>query len=278
MSALKIGWFSTARGDSSLKLLKATVESIEQGRLNATIEFVFCSREPGESEKTDLFLREVTDNGLPLVCLSVKKFAAVRHQALSAGAQQFPDWRLEYDREVMRSLGQYSPDICVLAGYMLVVGADMCRRYNMINLHPALPDGPKGTWQEVIWTLIQEQATGSGVMMHLVTPDLDRGPVITFCRFGLTGGDLDRLWAGNQNLTVSRMKAEQGENNELFRAIRLAGFVRETPLILCTLKAFSENRIRIDETKALFDRSGSLLQGYDLTADIDALIGGCPQQ
>jgi phosphoribosylglycinamide formyltransferase-1 len=46
----------------------------------------------------------------------------------------------------------------------------------MINLHPAAPGGPTGTWQEVIWQLIEGRAVETGVMMHLVTPELDRGP------------------------------------------------------------------------------------------------------
>jgi len=46
----------------------------------------------------------------------------------------------------------------LLAGYMLVVGDVMCKKFDMINLHPAAPDGPAGTWQEVIWQLIKEKA------------------------------------------------------------------------------------------------------------------------
>ncbi|GAH59253.1 unnamed protein product, partial [marine sediment metagenome] len=43
------------------------------------------------------------------------------------------------------------------------------QRYNMVNLHPAAPGGPTGTWQEVIWQLIENKAEETGVMMHLVT-------------------------------------------------------------------------------------------------------------
>jgi len=73
-------------------------------------------------------------------------------------------------------------DLCVLAGYMLIVGPEMCTRFNMINLHPAAPGGPTGTWQDVIWQLIKQRARETGVMMHLVTPELDRGPVVSYCR------------------------------------------------------------------------------------------------
>ena len=53
----------------------------------------------------------------------------------------------------------------------------------MINLHPAAPNGPDGTWQEVIWKLIEQRADHSGVKIHLVTEELDRGPTIAYCRY-----------------------------------------------------------------------------------------------
>jgi phosphoribosylglycinamide formyltransferase 1 len=267
-----IGWFSTARGESSRKLLKSIVTSIQNNQVQARIEFVFCSREPGESENTDIFLKEVEHYHLPLVCCSVKEFAGRYEQKVGVKAERLPEWRLEYDKQVMDVLSGYKPDICMLAGYMLIVGPEMCSKYNMINLHPALPYGPKGTWQEVIWTLIGQKATESGIMMHLVTPELDRGPVITYCRFPIIGQEFDGLWGENSELPLSRIKAEQGENNGLFIAIRKAGFIRETPLIIHTLKAFSEGKIRITADKTLLDSNGCQIPGYDLTGEIDAAI------
>ena len=83
-------------------------------------------------------------------------------------------------REVLELLGGYGVDVCVLAGYMLVVGSGLCRAWPMLNLHPALPDGPVGSWQEVVWRLIAERAGVTGVMTHLVTEDVDRGPVVSY--------------------------------------------------------------------------------------------------
>jgi len=160
----------------------------------------------------------------------------------------------------------------MLAGYMLIVSQEMCEKYNMINLHPALPTGPKGTWQEVIWQLISEKANRSGVMMHLVTPQLDRGPVITYCGYPITGQAFDDLWQEIRSIPVDKIKAGQGENNPLFKAIRQAGFIRETPLIIHTLKAFSEGKITINKARKLLDSAGNIIAGYDLTAGIDAEI------
>ena len=46
----------------------------------------------------------------------------------------------------MRLIDPFKPDLSLLAGYMLIISPEMCRRYPLINLHPAAPDGPKGTW------------------------------------------------------------------------------------------------------------------------------------
>ncbi|MBN1376539.1 MAG: phosphoglycerate transporter [Dehalococcoidia bacterium] len=269
---LKIGWFSTARGESSRKLLKAIVASIQNGQLKARIEFVFCSREKGEADNTDIFIKEVENYHLPLVCCSVKNFASRYKQKIGVKTEALPKWRLEYDKQVISRLTKYKPDICMLAGYMLIVGPEMCNKYNMINLHPALPEGPKGTWQEVIWTLMEQQARESGVMMHLVTPELDRGPVITYCKFPITGSTYYDLWINTLMQRVSQLKTEQGENNALFKAIRHAGFIRETPLIINTLKAFSSGKIKITEDKKLIDSRGNYIPGYDLTKEIDNML------
>ena len=246
--------------------------TIREGGLDARIEFVFCSRDPGESEKTDIFLAQVRDYSIPLVTFSVKKFAAGFRQQVGVKDEDLPGWRLEYDRQVMSRLEGFKVDICLLAGYMLIVGPEMCSRFDMINLHPALPTGPKGTWQEVIWQLMKERAAESGVMIHLVTPQLDRGPVISFCRYAIRGGQFDALWDALGDRSVDEVRQAEGENNELFKMIRQSGFIRETPLIIHTLRSFSEGKIKIDSRKRLLDSDGLPIPGYDLTAEIDREI------
>jgi phosphoribosylglycinamide formyltransferase 1 len=269
---LRIGWFSTARGDSSKKLLDTVVSVIRERGLDARIEFVFCSRDHGESEKTDIFLAQVRDYSIPLVTFSVKKYAAGFRQQVGVKDEELPGWRLEYDRNVIARLEDFKVDICLLAGYMLIVGPEMCSRFDMINLHPALPAGPKGTWQDVIWQLMRDKAAESGVMIHLVTPQLDRGPVISYCRYAIRGARFDAMWDALGSRSVDETRRAGGDNNELFRMIRQSGFIRETPLIIHTLRSFSEGKIKIDSNKRLLDSNGLPIAGYDLTAEIDREI------
>lgn len=265
----KLGWFTTARGKGSRGLLKAVQDAIASGDLKAKIEFVFCSRDPGEAEATDVTLQMVRDYKIPLVTYSYRKFKARRGLPKPHAEGPLPEWRLEYDREIIFRLKGFHPDLCVLAGYMLIVGPELCQKYNMVNLHPAAPDGPKGTWQEVIWHLMATDAKETGAMMHLVTPELDRGSVVTYCRFPIRGKAYDPHWEAIKNRTVQQIQKEENENNLLFKTIREQGYVREIPLIITTIKAFSEGRVKITPDKKVVDSNGRLINGYDLTRKID---------
>lgn len=271
---LDLGWFSTGRDEAARSLLSTVYSHIQDGAIRARISFVFSNREPGESEQSDLFFDLVESYGIPLICLSSKRFRAKLSDSRLEGTDPetgLPLWRLEYDRKVMGLLNGFTPDLCVLAGYMLIVGKEMCQKYKMVNLHPARPGGPKGTWQEVIWTLIQERAKETGVMMHLVTPELDRGPVVTYCTFPIVGGPFDSLWQELGDRSVADIKRQEGENNRLFQVIRQHGVARELPLIVATLKAFAEGRVRI-ENGTVLDREGKQIAGYDLTEEVDRMV------
>jgi phosphoribosylglycinamide formyltransferase-1 len=268
---LTIGWFSTGRDEAARQLLQVVYRKFKTGDIGGTIAFVFSNREPGEAKQSDLFFGLVRSYNIPLICFSSKKFEAMQDITYEEEAEILPKWRLKYDREVMKKLQSFKQDLCVLAGYMLIVGKDMCQRYDMINLHPAVPGGPKGSWQEVIWALIESKATKSGVMMHLVTPELDRGPVITYCTFPIRGEPFDKYWREIDNRSVAELKKEQGENNALFKLIRQHGLAREFLLIVSTLSAFSRGEIKI-EAGTIFDRYGKLTSGYDLTDEVDRTV------
>ena len=257
----RLGWFSTGRDKAARDLLTVAQRSIALGEIRAETAFVFCNREPGESRQSDMFHRLVKSYGLPLITFSSKDFKA----------EQGEGWRSEYDREVMRRLKEYDADLSVLAGYMLIVGEEMCRKYDMINLHPAAPGGPKGSWQEVIWQLIDRRAKETGVMMHLVTPQLDEGPPVAYCNFSLRGELFDKYWGEIEGQSAGEIKQGQGESNRLFKLIRKQGLAREFPLIIATLKAFSRGKVRIKRGKVV-GADGRPLKGYNLTRQINRML------
>ncbi len=271
----KIGWFSTGRDPAARELLVEAHDRIEDGTIPGKISFVFSNREDGEFEQSDLFFNLVRSYGYTLIQFSSSKFKPEMRAEGRKDEEMLKRWRREYDREIVKRLEGHEMDLGVLAGYMLIVGDEMCKVYDMINLHPAAPDGPKGTWQEVIWELLEKRADRTGVMLHLVTEELDRGPVITYCVFPIVGGHLEPLWrdfdAGLESRTVGDIAKKDGERNPLFAEIRRMGFIRELPLIVHTLRVFAGGEIRIEDgTVVAHDRP--VPGGYDLSESIDKAV------
>ncbi len=272
---LRIGWFATARGQTSAKLLASALQAMSRD-MDARIEFVFSNRDPGDFENTDRFFDLVRSAGIPLITLSNTKFRRAHGGRLSRSGEPLPDWRRGYDAQVARLIEPYDFDLGVAAGYMLIFTNILHDRWPLINLHPALPGGPIGMWQDVVWQLIEAKARESGVLLFLCTGDLDRGPVVTYCRYSLRGGEMEGLWAKFGARPVEELKAE-GEENALFQSIRARGVAREMPLLIETLRAFSDGRLRVGRVEGtppfrVVDADGQETGGADLTAAVEARI------
>ena len=192
---LRIGWFTTARGPGSRAMFEAVRDAIEAGAMDAELAFVFCNRERGEAAATDSFLDLVEQAGAPLVARSSVRYRRAVGGSLSRPGEPLPAWRLEYDRLVDQDLEAHPFDIGMLAGYMLILEREFVARHAVLNLHPALPDGPVGMWQAVIRELIRSGAEESGVMLHLAIAEVDEGPRVAYCRYPLRDPDLDPLLA-----------------------------------------------------------------------------------
>jgi len=268
---LNIGWFSTGRGEGSRRLLAAVHSEITSGRLDARIATVFCNRAPGEDENSDVFLEQARGYDLPVVTLSSRDFRRRLGEKPVRKGETLPEWRREYDAEVMRLLEPYRFQIGVLAGYMLIFTEDFAQRYDLLNLHPAAPGGPKGVWQDLIWQLTETRAERAGIMMHLATPELDEGPTVTYCMYSLRGGRFDQLWNDVEGSSVADIKAQEGERNQLFAEIRRHGVAREIPLVIETLRAFAEGRVRIDAKRVVNSR-GSPIAPFALTTEIGGSV------
>ncbi len=256
---LRIAWFATARGTSSRLLLNAANDAIREGRLDAEIVCVVCNRVRGQSPNTDLFLDDVEQSGIPLIASSSLEWRRRVGGEISVPGQELADWRRDYDRHLHDQILEYQPDLGMLAGYMLVITDVICEQLPCLNLHPALPDGPIGTWQQVIHQLITEQAHRSGMVLQRVTTELDRGPTVTWSQYPIRGPMFDELWQ------------QHGEDTEsetpLFQAIREAGASREPIFILQSLQAIAA-QMSTSSTSALAHTGQRI--GLDITAEVEA--------
>ncbi len=272
---LKLGWFSTGRDRAARELLSTMMRKKEEGFFDISIEFVFCNWEEGEAQghrdyqERKKFFKLVKSYDIPLVTLSWKKYLPELRESDKEG------WRAEYGRKMREMLSGYDFDLGVLAGYMLWVDDETCNAYDLINLHPALPGGPKGTWQEVIWELIRKRAADHGAMIHLCTPEWDEGPPLTYCEFSLRTGEYFQLWEDIQvrleEMSMEEIIEEMGEDDPLFKKIRKDGEVRELPLLAYSIRLFSEGKVQIEDDK-LYQGDEPLDHPYDLTVQVNEAL------
>ncbi|MEK6692394.1 MAG: formyltransferase family protein [Nitrospirota bacterium] len=267
---MKFGIWTTGRDEAALELLKAIYSATKGGTVKGGISYIFCNRERGEGVWSDAIINWCKETSIPIVGFSSSKYKPDLKKI------DYEEWRRRFHEEARELLSGLYEDVRVLVGYMLILDADSCRDKPTINLHPARPGGPKGTWQEVIWNLIEKNAEESGVMIHLVTPQLDEGPSISYCTYTIKGGSLDNLWKEHKLrlrvLQLSEIIRLEGEDYQLFSEIRELGLKREFPLLIYTLKTLSEGNVRVDKGKVT-DREGQILkQGYDLTEEIGKVI------
>ena len=260
---LELGWFTAGRGPGSRGMFERVLAAIDDGSLDARIPFVFMQRERGEGEGSDGFMDLAASRGIPVVTNSSRRFR-------DEHGGDFASHRAEYDAQVLERLRAYAPDLCVLAGYLLIFSPVLTHAYPFINLHPSLPGGTVGLWQKVVWELIDARATETGAMTFLVTDELDKGPPVTYTRFPIAGPPFDDLWTQAAGHTVDALRAE-GEGQPLFKAIREAGLRREPVLLTETLRAFARGDVAV-RGEAVVDASGAPRGPQDLTSVVEAAL------
>jgi len=200
----RIGWFSSGRDRQARNLLLGTKNYLAD--YDVEIAWVFCN------EQHDEFAQLVYDLQIPLVYLDSARFIP------ECRKRDLIKWRTRYGKKIADVLNFGVVDVTVLAGYMLVLGEPELSASTFLNLHPALPDGPTGAWDDVIRQVVANNAGRHGCMVHEATAELDRGPVVVWEEFSIKGPEWDLLWHPNNH-------------KALFWKIRREGERMETPLL-----------------------------------------------
>lgn len=252
-ATLPVAWLTTGRGPGSYGALEYTLRAIDQG-LPVSIAVVFLNRERGQSAATDRLLDMVEARRIPLETLSAARFRKERGGGLARPGEPLPEWRADFDQEIVLRLQPYGFEIGVTFGYMMIATSALYERFTLINDHPAAPDGPTGTYQEVIEELMRQGAATSGAMMNILTGDLDRGPVVTFCRFALRDPASQAAWNAFE-------RDPAAGHDALYDDIRARGVARERPLVVETLDALATGRLTLPPASPL-----------DLTDQVEARV------
>lgn len=163
MAAFSIAVLASGAGTN----LQALIDSAADGRLPARIAGVFSDR-PG-----CLALARARQAGIPAIARDPKAH----------------DGREAFDAALFADIDAARPDLIVCAGYMRIISAAAIRERpnRMINLHPSLLPAFKGlrTHQQAL----DAGAVEHGASVHVVTAELDDGPVLAQARVPVCAGD-----------------------------------------------------------------------------------------
>ncbi|MDD1770870.1 MAG: hypothetical protein LUO79_07275 [Methanomassiliicoccales archaeon] len=239
----RIGWFTTARGPGSHNLFMTMVGRVKSGDIDAQLSFVFINRDIKGNTYRKSIVETAEAMDVPVIILPSEGFMPELKQQNNA------EWREDYGQALRASISKYPMDFGVLAGYMLVVDPETCRQFTIINLHPALPDTYKGTWEEIVQKVVENGDERYGATVHVCTPELDCGEPIAYDSFPLDG-----------------IKRRYASKDELVKAIRAEELKREAYLLMETIKAMVNDEVVIRNGR-LYDGKGKPLTEHPNLAE-----------
>ncbi|MDX1993000.1 MAG: phosphoribosylglycinamide formyltransferase [bacterium] len=145
--------------------LQALIDAVQSGRLPVQILAVVSNR------KSAYGLTRAQNASIPTLYFPLKPYTDKGFD------------REEYDADLAYRVGEYHPDLIVLAGWMHVLSANFLNYLAgipVINLHPALPGMFAGTHaiQRAYEAWQRGEIDHSGCMVHEVVPEVDAGPVV----------------------------------------------------------------------------------------------------
>jgi len=148
-----LGVLISGRGSN----LKAIIDAIKDGRLDASIAVVISNRADAQG------LDHAIAAGLDTLVLSHKSYAT----------------REDYDRALVAELKNRRVALVCLAGFMRLLGPAFVDAFpnRILNIHPSLL--PKYPGLHPQQQALDDGATESGATVHFVNKDLDAGPIVS---------------------------------------------------------------------------------------------------
>jgi phosphoribosylglycinamide formyltransferase 1 len=148
----RLGILISGRGSNLQSIIDATVA----GRLDATIQVVVSNRADAAG------LARATTAGIEALHVSPREYAS----------------RDDYDAALAKALLERRVDVVCLAGFMRLVGRPLLDAYpnRILNIHPSLLPAFPGL--EAQRQALEHGVRVSGATVHLVTSELDGGPIV----------------------------------------------------------------------------------------------------
>ena len=142
--------------------LQAIIDRVEDGSIRDVEICGVISNNPGVKA-----LDRASSHGIQSAVVSPKDFAS----------------REEFNRALLNKVDSFSPDLIVLAGFLVVIPEDMIRAYRnrIINIHPSLIPAFCGTGYyglKVHEGVLSRGCRLTGATVHFVDEGTDTGPII----------------------------------------------------------------------------------------------------
>lgn len=169
--------------------MMAIAAACERGELPAHIGLVLSNRPDAKG------LEHAQAKGLTTDVVDHKAFAS----------------RELFDQALHDRLCKAQPRWIVLAGFMRILTAEFVNQWEgkILNIHPSLL--PKHPGLDTHRKAIESGDTEAGASVHIVTPELDAGPVIAQVRVPVLNGDTadslgERVLAKEHQLFIDALK------------------------------------------------------------------------
>ena len=116
----------------------------------------------------------------------------------------FPS-RDAFDDALRDAVDGFAPDVVVLAGFMRILGERFVRHYDgrLLNIHPSLLPAFPGLHTHR--RAIEAGCQATGATVHLVTPELDHGPIVMQSVVPVRPGDDEHTLAARVLKTEHRL-------------------------------------------------------------------------
>ena len=121
----------------------------------------------------------------------------------------------EFDREITAALLQHNADLVLLVGFMRILSAEFCRKWQdrILNVHPSLlPKYAGGVDISVHEEVLRNGDMETGCTIHFVTEEVDAGPILIQKKCVVGGED---------TVESLKTKVQQLEGMALIEAIEM---------------------------------------------------------
>ena len=147
--------------------LQSIIDATRSGALGATIAVVISNRAEAPG------LARAREAGI---------------EALFLSPREYPD-RDAYDRALAQALRERDVVLVCLAGFMRLVGKPLLEAFphRILNIHPSLLPSFRGLHAQQ--QAIDHGVRVTGATVHVVTPDLDAGPIVMQAAVPVLAGD-----------------------------------------------------------------------------------------